>query len=176
MNLYTQPIKFSLFKSIIFGAVFLIVINLLTGTYLFDVKGYYATLNKPIIAPPPFLFGIVWPINNILIILGNIWTLRREPSSDRSSLISLQILSWINYALFTFLSFGLKNPFGFFAPTFSMLLLTLASIYFAYKLDSKDKNFWQTVRSGRSITFTFATLVLWLTLASYLGFYIWINN
>ncbi len=103
---------------------------------------------------------------------------QKETLKDLKSFFILQTLSWINYVIFSGLSFGLHNPSMFFWPTFSMWVLTIASIYFASQIDSdtSPKGFWQTVVQGRSIAFTFVTLLIWLTIAYILGFYIWIKN
>lgn len=94
------------------------------------------------------------------------------------SLFILQILSWFNYVIFSALSFGLHKPLMFFWPTFSMWILTIASIYFASQIDCdiSPKGFWHRVWQGRSIAFTFLTLFIWLTIAYTLGFYIWLKN
>ena len=272
------------------GLIFLLVVNFLTFSWVFTDVPYYNSLNKPFFAPPSWIFGIVWPINNVLVIIGNIWainlwfgiknsqnkgknktenSLKREVqkevqteilnisnsenkqinqilennsdqeklqqktqnnlekseitldnsiqnnkqkfqnhnfSNDNSNsesilpkitqntkiftldkfqilkdlkkLSILQGLSWFNYIIFNFLSFELQIPYMFFWPTFSMWILTLGSIYFASKIDAETspRGFWQTVKSGRSIAFTFTTLLIWLTIAYILGFYIWQRN
>ena len=90
----------------------------------------------------------------------------------------LQIFSWLNYVLFTQLSFGTRIPAMFFWPTLSMLILTICSLYFAFQIDNQtgSQKFWQTVKAGKSITFSLSTLTLWLIIATFLGFYIWQNN
>lgn len=156
-----------------------VVVNLIGGygvTLFVDIKEVYATLVLPMWAPPVWVFGVVWTINNMLVLMGNVWTLNKPASLERAILIRLQIVSWINYALFQWLSFGTQMPALFFLPSFSMLVLTVVSMYYAYKLDTKSATFVSAVKRGRSITLTFVTLVVWLSVASCLGFYIMVNN
>jgi tryptophan-rich sensory protein len=161
------------------AVIFYIIINLIAGygiTLFVDIKAVYSTLNLPSWAPATWVFGVAWTINNILVLIGNIWTLNSPPSHDRTMLVRLQIVSWINYAVFQWLSFGTGIASLFFWPTFSMLVLTLWSIYYAYKLDTNQNTFIKTVTSGKSITLTFTTLIIWLSIASTLGYYIMVNN
>lgn len=103
---------------------------------------------------------------------------QKQILKDLKSLFVLQVLSWFNYVIFSGLSFGLHNSAMFFWPTFSMWILTIASIYFASQIDSdiSPKGFWHRVWQGNSIAFTFLTLFIWLTIAYTLGFYIWMKN
>jgi tryptophan-rich sensory protein len=159
--------------------LFYILINIVAGygvTLFVDIKAAYAALNTPSWAPATWVFGAAWTVNNILVLLGNVWTVQSPASAARTMLIRLQIASWINYAVFQWLSFGTGIPSMYFWPTFSMLLLTLASIYYAYRVDTDGKTFAQSIKSWRPITLTFSTLLVWLLIASTLGYYIMTNN
>lgn len=161
------------------AVIFYVLINLIAGygiTLFVDIKQVYSILNLPSWAPATWVFGAAWTINNILVLIGNIWALNSPASPERTWLLRLQVASWINYAVFQWLSFGTGIPSLFFWPTFSMLLLTLASIYYAYKIDTKHSSLLQTVTSFKSITLTFSTLIIWLGIASALGYFIMMNN
>jgi translocator protein len=161
------------------GVIFFFLMNLIGGygiTQFVDIKEIYGGLNKPFFAPPVWLFGVAWFTNNVLTIIGNIWTLNLPKSLDRKRLLILQGLSWFNYCIFQYLSFGTQIPAMFFWPTFSMLVLTLFSLYYAYRLDTKESTFWNKVNSGRSITMSLISLVSWLSIATLLGFQIWMLN
>jgi tryptophan-rich sensory protein len=175
MTLTKNNFKFHWFH----GVIFFFLMNLIAGygiTVFVDIKQIYAVLNKPSFAPPVWLFGVAWFTNNVLTIIGNIWTLNLPKSLDRSRLLILQGFSWFNYCIFQYLSFGTRIPAMFFWPTFSMLVLTLFSLYYAYKLDTKESTFWNKVKSGRSITMSLTSLVSWLLIATALGFQIWMLN
>lgn len=88
----------------------------------------------------------------------------------------LQAFSWLNYILFTQLSFGTKIPAMFFWASASMLLLTIFSLYYAWQIDQRNQQFWPLVKQLKSITFSLVPLFLWLILATTLGWYIWQNN
>jgi len=160
------------------AVIFYLLMNLIAGygiTLFVDIKDVYASLTLPSWAPATWVFGVAWTVNNILILIGNIWTLQSPSSKERTALIRLQIASWINYAIFQWLSFGTGIPSLFFWPTFSMLLLTLTSIYYAYRIDTKGKS-WKELFRKKSITLTFSTLIIWLIIASALGYFIMTNN
>ena len=161
------------------AVIFYILINLIAGygiTLFVDIQQAYKAFNLPSWTPATWVFGVVWTINNILVIIGNIWTLNSVHSYARTMLIRLQIVSWINYAVFQWLSFGTGIPSLFFWPSFTMLLLTCASVYYAYCLDTTRQTFLKTVTKGKSITLTLSTLLVWLIVASALGFYVMTHN
>lgn len=154
--------------------VFYIVMNFFAGyliTFFIDIKQIYSSLNLPNWAPPTWAFGVAWTINNILVLNGNLTTLNLPHSLIRNRLLWLQGLSWVNYLVFQWVSFGLYSqtqiPSLFFWPTFSMLVLTLASVYYANQLDKKYKT---------KIIFSFITLIPWLLVASSLGLFVMQNN
>lgn len=159
--------------------IFYVIINLIAGygiTLFVNIKEVYSMLTLPSWAPATWVFGVAWTINNLLVLIGNIWTLNSRPSIARTILIRLQILSWINYAIFQWLSFGTGIPSLFFWPTFSMLILTLWSMYYAYRLDTENGGLVTSIKKFRSITLTFSTLIVWLIIASALGYYIMMHN
>ena len=162
-----------------YAFLFYVIINLIGGysvTLFVNIKDAYDTLMLPSWAPATWVFGFAWTINNILVIMGNVWALQSPASRARMILVRLQTLSWINYAIFQWLSFGTGIASMYFWPTASMLVLTLASIYYAYKIDVANKNFTPTLQKFRPISLTFSTLLVWLVVASTLGYFIMMNN
>jgi tryptophan-rich sensory protein len=175
MTLTQNKFKFHWFH----GVIFFFLVNLIAGygiTLFVDIKEIYAVFNKPWFAPPVWLFGVAWFTNNVLTIIGNIWTLNLPSLTDRTRLLWLQGFSWLNYCVFQYLSFGTRIPAMFFWPTFSMLVLTIASLYYAYRLETNETTFWNKVKSGRSITMSLTSLFSWLIIATALGFQIWMMN
>ncbi len=83
---------------------------------------YYLSLNKPWFAPPPFIFGIVWPILYILIAYFLYKTLS---NSDKNYKIYL-IINYIANQLFTFTFFFLKNNLLALIDT---IIILISSIY-----------------------------------------------
>jgi tryptophan-rich sensory protein len=153
-----------------YALLFYIIMNLVAGysiTLFVDIKAAYAALTLPSWAPPTWVFGVAWTVNNILVLWGNIWSIYSPPSHARTRLLQLQAVSWVNYAVFQWLSFGTGIPLLYFLPTFSMFLLTLASMYYARRLDAAN---------GTYIAYSFTTLFIWLCIASALGLSITLNN
>ncbi len=191
-------LKVQIDRKIILFALFFVIINIIAGYGIVwlgaDIKGIYSSLNKPFFAPAVWVFGIAWTVNNLLVLLGNYWTLELPKTALRNNLIKFQIASWVNYTVFQYLSFGSPILFGklipsmFFLPTFSMLVLTIISMALAYRLDTQEYNqefrvytgkstpLIVRIRSGKSIFMTFTSLVSWLLIASALGLYIWLDN
>lgn len=54
----------------------------------------YETLNKPVFAPPGWLFPIVWTILYALMALS-IWLVLRTDSPSRIKLLALSIVQWL---------------------------------------------------------------------------------
>jgi tryptophan-rich sensory protein len=193
----TSKSRFNYTKISLF-VLFFVLINLVGGYGIVwlgvDIRTIYENLNKPFFAPATWVFGIAWAINNILVLIGNYMTLELPKSTTRDNLIKVQIVSWINYVIFQYLSFGSAILFGklipamFFVPTFSMWILTVISMILAYKLDTQDYNeefkvytgkqisLWSKIAQFKSIFASFTSLISWLTIASLLGLYIWLNN
>jgi tryptophan-rich sensory protein len=147
-----------------------------------DIQGIYNTLSKPYFAPPTWVFGIAWTINNILVIYGILRTVNLPASLDRSRLLGIDTLIIVNYLVFQYLSFGSGVlfgkiiPFMFFLPTFSMFLLTVLALIKSYLLDTKDMSIWSKILSGKSIFASYWSLFGWLIIACGLGFGIWVMN
>jgi translocator protein len=173
-------------KQIFIAATLFFIVNLIAGYGVVllgaNISGIYATLNKPYFAPPPWVFGIAWTVNVVLVIYGILRTINLRATVLRSRLLFVDGLIVVNYLVFQYLSFGSPILFGkllpimFFIPTFSMLILTIIAMVLAYKLDTEDQSLIQTVRSGRSIFASFTSLFGWLLVASALGFSIWMMN
>lgn len=161
------------------GVFFFIIINLIGGygiTFFVDISKSYSMLNTPWFAPPVWLFGAAWTINNILTIYGNIITYNSAESVFRTKILTLQFWSWIIFVTFQYLSFGTGIPAMFFWPSLLMLIINLLTIYYAYKLDTSKGSFLKTVKSGKSVSMSLTSLISWLFIATALGFFIMILN
>lgn len=75
-----------------------------------DYQKTYADYKRPPLSPPPYLFGIVWPILYILIIISYGFVFRETWRGNISgSLIIPFIINLIANGLFTYFQFKLKN-------------------------------------------------------------------
>ncbi len=163
-----------------------IIVSLVAGYGIIamgaDISGIYATLNKPYFAPPTWVFGAAWSLNGLFFVYGLLRTLNLSASITRSRLLWVDGLIVLNYMVFQYLSFGSEILFGkllpimFFLPTFSMLVLIIIAMKYAYKLDTSEGSFGKTLLSGRSIVASLSSLLGWLIVATALGYSIWMGN
>jgi tryptophan-rich sensory protein len=122
-------------------------------------RDFYTGQKQPKFAPPPWLFGPAWTINNISVIYGNLRVLNMpETTQGRDAYLKLQALSWLDYVIFTSACFGLRSNINGAIVTISMFGLTIASLFVSiFRL--KDTR----------VALSLATLFTWLTLASALS-------
>ena len=95
---------------------------------------YYNSLSRPFFAPPPFLFGIVWPILYLLIAytIYNTWD-----SKDDGYKLSL-LINYISNQLFSFFFFTIKTNFLAFIDT---IIVLVSSIYFYRNVKNIDEKY-----------------------------------
>ena len=130
----------------------------LSEAFKFD-RDFYTTQKRPKFAPPPWLFGPAWTINNLSVIYGNLRALNMPAGTPgRSAYLKLQALSWLDYVTFTALCFSLRSNINGAAITTGMYLKTLASVFVAAR-KMKDAR----------VTLSLATLTAWLSIASALS-------
>jgi benzodiazapine receptor len=139
------------------------VANIISAPWTIDNKIYRKNRQAPF-APPEWVFGPAWLINNISVLWGNIKLLNtRGYEQQRHPLFWLQAASWGVYATFTYAYFSSKSPILAFTWTFGMYCLTIASAILTAKIDPR-------------IALSFATLLTWLTLASAVAAYQMLYN
>jgi tryptophan-rich sensory protein len=122
-------------------------------------RDFYTGQKQPKFAPPPWLFGPAWTVNNLSVIYGNLRVMNMpETTEGRDAYLKLQALSWLDYLIFTPSCFGLRSNVNGAVVTISMFGLTIASLFVSiFKL--KDSR----------VALSLATLFIWLTLASALA-------
>ncbi len=127
-------------------------------------EAFYNNFNQPGIAPPDWLFAPVWFINNVtsLIALYIIVNFSGDMPA-RKSVITLEAFSWVLYAIFTLLYFGLKSPILGAIDTAIGLILTAISFFHYYSISK---------RAAWLIAPRFA----WLMLATYVSAWVALHN
>lgn len=77
-----------------------------------DYKKTYIDYKRPPLSPPPYLFGVVWPILYILIIISYgfvFWQMAK--GNIAGSLAVPFVVNLIANGMFTYFQFKLKNNF-----------------------------------------------------------------
>ena len=97
-------------------------------------SSYYNNLNLPFIAPPPFLFGIIWPILYLLISYS-IFKVYNNSNSDYKKTL---LINYISNQLFSFFFFTIKNnPLSL----IDTIIVLISSIYLYKKTKLIDEKY-----------------------------------
>jgi tryptophan-rich sensory protein len=125
------------------------------------IPTWYATLSKPALNPPNWVFGPVW--TTLFVLMGIaaflIWKRGIDKEKVREALkIFLGQLS-LN-VLWSFIFFGLHNPGIAFLEIIFLWLAILATILSFHKI-------------SRAAAYLLIPYILWVSFASYLNFAIW---
>ncbi|MFA6411044.1 MAG: TspO/MBR family protein [Candidatus Buchananbacteria bacterium] len=122
-----------------------------------SIKGWYATLSRPALNPPNWIFGPVWTTLFLLmgIALYLVWSKRKIPAIFWAQLI-LNIL-W------SVIFFGWHN-LG--AAFFELILLWLAILYTIISF----------YRISKPAAYLLVPYILWVTFAGFLNYSLWILN
>lgn len=153
-----------------------VVVCLLAGTIgsLFTapaIPGWYASLIKPEIAPPDWLFAPVW--TGLFILMGIsawlVWQKLDARRVDRKRKNEIKFALWIFAAqlalniLWSVIFFGLQNPGVAFVEIIILWLLILATILKFQKI-------------SRLAAWLLAPYIIWVTFAAYLNYFLWMLN
>lgn len=148
-----RPERYRLWHALAFGVAANAVSVLLTGRNAYD-REYYENMRQAPFAPPGWLFGPVWALNNASVLWGNLRLLNQpEDTPNRRALLWLQAASWFVFVTFGYVYFRKKSPILAFVWTAADWALTVASVVLSLKND-------------RKITLSLGTLLAWLTLAT----------
>lgn len=122
-------------------------------------KAYYASLIKPIFAPPPIFFAVIWPILYLLIAISIYKVINQSNNNYKTSLI----ISYLSNQLFSLFFFTLKNP----ALALIDTLIVLISSIYLYR---------ETKKINNNASKYLIPYILWNTFASILISSIFIMN
>jgi len=129
-----------------------------------DYQSSYIDQKLPPLAPPSWLFGVVWPFLYLLIIISYGWIFWRAFKGQVSFLFVLPfIINLIANALFTYFQFGLKNN----SLALIDILVVLVTIIITIVISWKDY---------RVIAYMQLPYLIWVTFATYLQIGITILN
>ena len=142
--------RLTLISSVILAAFIGSMASVTAGT-----DAWYLTLNKSQLNPPSYIFGLVWPILYILMMVSAFLTYRK--------VFSVFLIQLIFNAAWSWLFFRFQMPL---VALFDIYILIIINIYLLYLMYTESK-----------IGFLlFIPYVLWISFASYLNLFIVINN
>ena len=101
-----------------------------------SVNTWYLTLTKPSFNPPGWIFGPVWTLLYILMGIAAFLVYKRGYKKAKTALNFFFIQLFFN-ALWSFLFFGLKNPFLAFIEIIILLTFIVITTYHFYKLEKR---------------------------------------
>ena len=129
-----------------------------------SIPTWYATLQKPFFTPPSWVFAPVWITLFTLmgISLYLVWERGMENRNVRVAVYVFGLQLVLN-AAWSFLFFGLQNPFLAFAEILVLWISIMASIILFYRISK---------RAGLILI----PYIVWVTVATALNYSVWILN
>lgn len=122
-----------------------------------DDRAFYASLSTPRLAPPGWLFGPVWAANNTLTLWSNLRVANLpEDTPARRAALASEATTWLLFAAFAPLYFGLRSPALGAAVTVASLATTTHAVVVTAPIDRKAAG-------------ALAPRLAWLALASYVS-------
>ncbi len=127
-----------------------------------NIKTWYASLIRPDIAPPNWVFGPVWTL--IFTLMGiSLYLLWRNDFKGAKLALLFFVIQIVLNIFWSVLFFGLHNPFWSFIEIIVLLIfIILTAIYF-----------WKAHTWAGAL---FIPYVLWVSFASILNFEFWRLN
>ena len=120
-----------------------------------STDSWYLLLNKSELNPPSYVFGIVWPILYILMMVSSFLAHKK--------IFSIFIVQLFFNAAWSWLFFRFQMP-----------LIALLDIYFLIAINIYILNL--MYKENKLAFFLFIPYVVWISFASYLNLFIVINN
>ncbi len=153
----------------IFKLIIAVIVSELAGIIgsLFtfsEIPTWYATLAKPALNPPSWIFGPVW--TTLYALMGIAAFLIWKKGLDRNDVRKALAVFGLQLALNTFWSiifFGLHSPAWAFVNIISLWLAIAWTMILFYKI-------------SKPAMWLLAPYILWVSFASYLNYSIWILN
>ena len=142
--------RFTLIVAVILAAALGSLASTSAGT-----DSWYLLLNKSKLNPPGYVFGIVWPILYVLMMVSAFLAYRR--------IFSIFIIQLFFNAAWSWLFFRFQMP-----------LIALLDIYLLIAINIYILNL--MYKENKLAFFLFIPYVVWISFASYLNLFIAINN
>ena len=142
--------RFTLVVAVIFAAAIGSMASTTAGN-----DSWYLSLNKSELNPPSYVFGIVWPILYILMIVS-------------------AFLAYKKVFLFFIIQLFFNATWSWLFFRFQMPLIALLDIYLLIAINIYILNL--MYKENKLSFFLFIPYVVWISFASYLNLFIVINN
>lgn len=142
------------------------LIGFIIGSYSKPaISGWYLEINKSSLTPPNYVFPIAWTTLYALIAIAgyNIWSQNEAQISKLKLIKLLYIFQMVLNFCWSPVFFNLNRPDLAMIIILIMDISVAAIIIFA-------------MRSIKSVSILMAPYLLWICFASYLNFYIYLNN
>ena len=123
-----------------------------------EQKLYNLKLDQAPWAPPAWIFGVAWPVNNIFILLALQKLLSREDIPEKKKLLILQAAIWTIFFSFGYVYFRKKSPVLAAVWTMADAALSISSFVLANK-------------AGKKLSYYYVPLVVWTSYASTVAVY-----
>jgi len=142
--------RFTLIVAVILAAVVGSMASTSAGT-----DSWYLLLNKSELNPPSYVFGIVWPILYILMMVSAFLAHKK--------IFSIFIIQLFFNAAWSWLFFRFQMPLEALLDIYLLIALNIYILILMYK-------------ENKLAFFLFIPYVVWISFASYLNLFIVINN
>ena len=142
--------RFTLIVAVILAAVVGSMASTSAGT-----DSWYLLLNKSELNPPSYVFGIVWPILYILMMVSAFLAHKK--------IFSIFIVQLFFNAAWSWLFFRFQMPLIALLDIYLLILINIYILNLMYK-------------ENKLAFFLFIPYVVWISFASYLNLFIVINN
>lgn len=121
-----------------------------------DSQSFYLSQKLPLLAPPAWIFGVVWPFLYILIFISYGMIVSKTLKGEVSFLFLLPfIINIISNVLFTYFQFGIKSNLLAFIDILIILITIVITIFLTW-------------RSYPSIAYMQIPYLIWVFFATYL--------
>ena len=142
--------RLTLIVAVIFAAAIGSMASTSTGT-----DSWYLSLNKSELNPPSYVFGLVWPILYIFMMVSAFLAHKK--------VFSLFIVQLFFNAMWSWLFFRFQMPLMALLDIYLLIVINIYILNLMYK-------------ENKAAFFLFVPYVLWISFASYLNVFIVINN
>ena len=142
--------RLTLIVAVIFAAAIGSMASTSSGT-----DSWYLSLNKSELNPPSYVFGLVWPILYIFMMVSAFLAHKK--------IFSLFIVQLFFNAIWSWLFFRFQMPLVALLDIYLLIVINIYILNLIYK-------------ENKLAFFLFVPYVLWISFASYLNLFIVINN